>query len=517
MELLQTTVGAMFRDTAKRFPDRPCVETPEECHTYAEVLLMAERTAWALRENGAGKDSRIAVWCKDSPEFLLLYLGLEMLGSVPVLLNTSLTGEEAAALLAKVGTEAVYYDEGFKDTSFPEEVKKHAIPGARFIPDFMRDLPEIGPAEREALREITDSVKPGDPDVVIFTSGTSGAAKGVLSTHLARVNVARVQAETLSLTEEDKSCVAIPMFHCFGLTGVILAALYSGGCLYFPGGRHTKQLLEAISLHGCTIFSAVPTLFSAILARLDLESFDLASLRTGYIGGSVYTPEFFRRVEAAMHFRLAPSLGQTEATAGLTFISPEEPEELRAPTVGRFMESIEGQIRDIVTGRPLPAGKVGEICIRGWSVMLGYLGEPELTKEALEESGWLHTGDLGWLDEEGCLHMSGRLKELIIRGGENISPGEIEAVVGQDPRVREVKCVAVPDAHYGEEICACVVLREGAAEMTEEQVRGLAAGHLAAYKVPRYVLFMDALPKTGSGKLALKQLKDFAAEALHLA
>ena len=514
--MLHITVGEMFRATAERFPERPCVETPEKSLNYAEVLALAERTAWALARSGAKRGSRIAIWCKDSPEFLLLYLGLELLGSVPVLLNTSLTGSEAAALMAKAEATAVYYDEGFKDTSFPEEVEKHALPGGQFIPDFLKGLPELGPAEREALRGIADSLKPEDTDVIIFTSGTSGIAKGVLSTHLARVNVAKVQAETLSLTEKDKSCVAIPMFHCFGLTGVILAALYSGGCLYFPGGRHTKQLLEAVSVHGCTIFSAVPTLFSAILARLDLEQFDLSTLRTGYIGGSVYTPEFFRRAERALGFRLAPSLGQTEATAGLTFISPEEPEELRAPTVGRFMEGIEGQIRDIGTGEPLPAGKTGEICIRGWSVMQGYVGEPELTRNTLEPDGWLHTGDLAWLDEAGCLHMNGRLKELIIRGGENISPGEIEAVIGQDPWVREVKCVAVPDAHYGEEICACVVLREGAAQVKEEHIRALAAASLAAYKVPRYVLFMDSLPRTGSGKLALKQLKDYAAETLQL-
>ncbi|MBQ2569343.1 MAG: AMP-binding protein, partial [Ruminococcus sp.] len=205
-----------------------------------------------------------------------------------------------------------------------------------------------------------------------------------------------------------------------------------------------------------------------------------------------------------MSFRLAPSLGQTEATAGLTFISPEEPMELRAPTVGRFMEGIEGQIRDLESGKPLDIGKTGEICIRGWSVMKEYVGEPELTRGVLEPDGWLHTGDLAWLDENGCIHMNGRLKELIIRGGENISPGEIEAVIALDPWVREVKCVAVPDAHYGEEICACVVLREGASIMKEEHIRALAAERLAAYKVPRYVLFMESLPRTGSGKLALK-------------
>ncbi len=492
------------------------METPQGAHTYAETLAFAEKAACALARNGAKKGSRVGVWCKDSPAFLILYLALEMLGSVPVLLNTSLTGAEVSGLMKKVGAESLYYDDGFKEIRFPEEVKKAGLPGARSIPDFLRALPPVSAAEREALRRTTDGLSPEDTDVIIFTSGTSGIAKGVLSSHLARVNVARVQAETIGLTEKDKCCVAIPMFHCFGLTGVILAALYCGACLYFPGGRRTRQLLESVSVHGCTVFSAVPTLFSAILARPDLEDYDLHTLRTGYIGGSVYTPEFFLRVEKALHFRLAPSLGQTEATAGLTFISPEEPEELRAPSVGRFMEGIEGQIRDIATGKPLPPGEVGEICIRGWSVMKEYVGEPELTRSVLEPDGWLHTGDLGKVDEAGCLRMAGRLKELIIRGGENISPGEIEAVIGQDPRVREVKCVAVPDEHYGEEICACVVLREGASPIGEEQIRALAAARLAAYKVPRYVLFMDALPKTGSGKLALKKLKDSAAEALHL-
>ena len=506
----------MFRDTAGRFPARLCVETPEASYTYAEILELAERAAHALSLEGIGRGSRIGVWCNDSPAFLILYLGLELLGSVPVLLNTSLTGEEMAALQKKVWAEALYYDEGFKDASFPEEVKKLSLPNARFIPDFLAELPELTGEEREALRRAEETVEPDDPDVIIFTSGTSGTAKGVLSSHLARVNVARVQAETIALTEEDKCCVAIPMFHCFGLTGVILAALYCGAGLYFPGGRHTKQLLESISVHGCTMFSAVPTLFSAILARPDLASFDLSSLRTGYIGGSVYTPEFFLRVEKAMGFRLAPSLGQTEATAGLTFISPEEPTELRAPSVGRFMEGIEGKLRDVATGETLTRNRVGEICIRGWSVMKEYVGDPELTAETVDAEGWLHTGDLAWLDEADCLHMNGRLKELIIRGGENISPGEIEAVVGLDPRIREVKCVAVPDEHYGEEICACVVLREGASGLTAEDIRAEAAGKLAAYKVPRYVLFMSALPKTASGKLALAQLKRDAAEALHL-
>ena len=510
-----STVGAMFRETAMRFPERCCVETASCSLTYRETDLLTDRAASALLDMGLGKGSRVGVWCKDSPDFLFLYLAMEKLGAVPVLLNTALGGAELSVLLQKADARLLFFDDGYKGVSFPRVVEALGLTG-RYIPDFLAALPELGPDRREALDAASALVRPEDPDAVIFTSGTSGAAKGVLTNHFARVNVARVQAETISLTEADRVCVALPMYHCFGLTGVVLAALYSGACLFFPEERRTRCLLEAVSLHRCTVFSAVPTLFSAILARQDLDAFDLSSLRTGYIGGAIYTPDFFRRTERALGIRLAPSLGQTEATAGLTFISPEEPEELRAPTVGRFMEGIEGRIRDIESGKTLPPGKVGEICIRGWSVMQGYVNEPELTKEALDGEGWLRTGDLAWLDENGCLHMSGRLKELIIRGGENISPGEIEAVIGQDPWVREVKCVAVPDAHYGEEICACVVLREGAAQVKEEHIRALAAASLAAYKVPRYVLFMDALPKTGSGKLALKQLKDYAAETLEL-
>ncbi len=514
--MLHTTVGRMFLDTAARFPERLCVETPEAALSYARAEEAALRCALALRRSGVRKGSRVGIWCKDSPAFLFLYLGLELLGAVPVLLNTALTGPEMAALLRKAEAERLYYDDGFKGVSFPAEVSRLGLENTAFIPDFFAALPPLTPEGREEVRKELERVSPEDPDVIIFTSGTSGSAKGVLSTHFARVNVAQAQVDTVSMTETDKCCVAIPMFHCFGLTAVILAALNCGAALYFPGERHTKQLLESISLHGCTVFSAVPTLFSAILARSDLADFDLRSLRTGYIGGSVYTPEFFLKVEKTLGFRMAPSLGQTEATAGLTFLSPDAPDELRSSTVGRFLSTIEGEIRDLEDGRPLPAGEAGEICIRGWSVMKGYVNEPELTREALDEAGWLRTGDLGWLDEEGCLHISGRRKELIIRGGENISPGEIEAAIALDPRVREVKAVAVPDRHYGEEICACVVLREGSEAPSEEEIRALAAEKLAAYKVPRYVLFMDALPRTGSGKLSLAVLKANAAQILGL-
>ena len=505
----------MFLAAAARFPERPCAETAEAVQSYAAVLDSCERAAFQLLRSGVRKGSRVGIWCKDSPDFLIFYLALEQLGAVPVLLNTALTGPEMAALLRKAGAESLFYGDGFKSVSFPTEVEKLNFAGGRHLPGFLRSLPPLTEAERDELHQAAAEVRPEDPDVIIFTSGTTGIAKGVLTTHFARVNVTRVQAETLSMTEADKCCVAIPMYHCFGLTGVVLAALSCGACLYFPAERRTQLLLESVSRHGCTILSAVPAIYSAILARKDLGEFDLRTLRTGYIGGSTYPQEFFRRTEAALGFRLAPSLGQTEATAGLTFISPLEPEELRVPTVGRFMAGIEGMIADVRTGRPLPPGETGEIRIRGWSVMLGYVDEPALTAETVDPEGWLHTGDLAWMDGDDCLHMAGRIKELIIRGGENVAPGEIEDVLARDPRIREVKCVGVPDDHYGEEVCACVILQEGAS-LTAEEVRTLAAKDLAPYKVPRYVVFPESIPRNESGKPELKKLRQIAAEALHL-
>ena len=513
--MLQTTVGRMFQSTAARFPDRSCLETAEAVYTYAQTELLTDRLAKKLRDAGFRKGSRVGLWCKDTPEFLCLYLAMEKLGCVPVLLNTALTGSEMSALLRKAESEALFLDDGFKGVDFPKEAASQNIENTFYIPDFFRSLPDVTDAEQRELQTLYDAVQPSDPDVIIFTSGTSGISKGVLTTHLSRVNVAKAQADTISMTEADKCCVAIPLFHCFGLTGVALAALYCGSSLYFPVQRRTRLLLESVSVHRCTVFSAVPTLYSAIMARPDLRDFDLSSLRTGYIGGSLYTPEFFRKVEDTLKIRLAPSLGQTEATAGLTFISPDEAVEKRVGSVGRFLEGLEGKIQNLQTGKPQPVGESGEICIRGWSVMTGYVNEPEKTKETIDADGWLHTGDLGWLDEDGCLHLSGRLKELIIRGGENISPGEIEAALGMHPSVREVKAVAVPDAHYGEEVCACVVLKDGEAE-DENALRSLAAEKLAYYKIPRYILFFDSLPKTGSGKLALAALQKQAAEALHL-
>ena len=351
--------------------------------------------------------------------------------------------------------------------------------------------------------------------MILFTSGTVSIPKAVLTSHYARVNSAFAHMDSLEMTEQDKSCIAIPMFHCFSLTAGILAALFSGACVYFPQDRHTQTILRAISDDRCTVFNAVPTLYSAILARKDLDTYDFSSLRTGFMGGSIYPPELFERTGQTLCFEPLPGLGQTEACAGFTFCRLDEPLSLRARTIGRFMEHTEGKIVDVQTGETLPPGKNGEICIRGFNVMKRYLAAPEMTAAAIDADGWLHTGDLASIDEAGYLYMTGRLKDMVIRGGENISPAEIEALIERDPRVRAVKVIGVPDPHYGEELCACVVLEDGY-HMEADDIRTLVRAQLSYYKVPRYVLFPTQLPVTDSGKIALGQLTDYAKTALGL-
>lgn len=325
-----------------------------------------------------------------------------------------------------------------------------------------------------------------DSEAILFTSGTTGEPKAVLSTHFARVNSAAAHVKALDASSDDRFLMAIPLHHCFSLTANLVSALSVGASLSIPDDRHTRQLLECIERDHCTIFNAVPTVFSSVLARSDLASYDLSSLRTGFIGGAAYTPEFFREVDKRLGFTLIPGLGQTEGTAAYTFLPPNSPLSQRSETAGRFMEHIEGKIESN-----------GEICIRGFCVCQ-VLGEPP------PPDGWLHTGDLGYLDPDGCIHTVGRLDDIIIRGGENIAPAELERLIRSlFPSVTEVAVVGVPDVHFGEELLACIAPIDA---MPESELRAQLARHTARFKIPRYVRFYEQLPKNSTGKILRREL-----------
>ncbi len=524
-ELRNLTLGEAFAEVCAKFAGRPAVEYKGKQLTYAALDLETDELARGMLAAGIRRGTRAAIWGNDRPDTLRVFLALEKIGAVAVFLGTSLGKSEMETLMRLSEAEYLFFDEGFRGVSFPEICKSAELSGVKlyyFGSEGGNDFPTLynikSRADEIPYKDFTaakSAVKPEDDDMILFTSGTTSASKGVVTSHFSRVNSVYAHIAAMRATEADKFCIAIPMFHCFSLTGGVLSALLCGACVCFPENRRTRTLFDFIQTSRITVLHAVPTLFSALLARNNVESFDLSSLRVGFIGGSIYKPEFFERVAESLGYNLMSSLGQTETTAGFTFCDYDDDMAIKSQCVGKFMDNIEGMIRDPSTGKPQPTGVQGEICVRGFCVMKGYVNAPEITKDTILPDGWLRTGDIGFIDEENRLHITGRLKEMIIRGGENISPFEIENVLMDEPELAEVKAVAVPDEHYGEEICACVVMKDGA-KADAVKLRELVRGRLAYFKVPKYILQMDALPKTSSGKVSLSALKDAARTKLGL-
>ena len=519
--LRHATLGALLTECAQEYGDNAAMEYGGCVMSYAALLARAKAIAKGLLAIGMHKGSHIAIWSTDRPNTLACFYATVLIGAVAVLPNTSLRKREMCELLLSSDVDLLLYGDGYKDARFPEIVRTlpplPRIEGCYYIGEAgLPDAPSLH-ALYAAGQYVTDGtlhnamarVKPTDTATMLFTSGTVGASKGVLTSHFSRVNSAIQQASDLSATERDKFLVAIPMFHCFSLSANILGAMSVGACVYFPENRRTQSILEGVQSARCTVFHAVPTLLSALTARSDLSDYDLSSLRIGLVGGALPSPAQMLAFREKLGYELLPSLGLTEATAGITVASPDDPPPVKLETVGHFMRHIEGRILHPNSGGECATGEVGEICVRGYCVMQGYYNLPEQTREAIDDDGFLHTGDMGRLDRDGNVRFAGRRKEIIIRGGENIFPGEIEDCIRADTRVRDVKVIGVPDAHYGEVVCACVVAVPSET-IPPDEVRTRVRNTLAYYKAPQHVLFFDALPVGGSGKVRLSGLIDMA-------
>lgn len=525
LPLENITMNDLLRRTVRRYAARPALEYRGQVWSYAELDGAVDEMARRLLSLGVRKGEHVGIWCEAEPNTILSLYAVVRTGAVAVLLNTSLQREELKNLLAHTDVKWLLIGDGYKEMSYPDLCRglTDELPllqkvlymglsgsGGGFTP-----LDSVEPASDELLHQAEAAVRPEDTACILYTSGTSSSPKAVLSSHYSRANSGIQQAKDLGATAEDRFCVAMPSFHCFCLSVNIMAACAVGACVYLPESRRTGALLTAISQGRCTVLSSVPALFHAMLCRPDFKSWDLSSLRTGFIGGAICPPEMFKEINDSFGFTLLSSLGQTEATAGITTAYLSDPLEVRATTVGHFMDHVEGKIVHIGTGQTQPPGESGEICVRGYVVMQGYYHMPDATAAAIDEDDWLHTGDMGYLDETGNLHLTGRLKELIIRGGENISPAEIEAVLAQDESIHICKAVGVPDPHYGEEVCLCVVPAEGAA-CSEEALRAKLSAVLADFKVPKYILLLNALPQTATGKVRPAELTLLAREKLGL-
>ena len=518
------TIGKLLHEAALHHPDRPALMTRIKTLTYREFDQSVDLKARRLLSYGIKKGMHVGILCETSPRLITLFYALARIGAVAVMFNTSLGEAELTALINNSDTELIIVGDGYKEVSFPRvlgSIRKSCPKLKDVLYEGRHDsfgftvVDSIEPAGEELLSAAEALVRPSDTAQILFTSGTTSSPKMVMTSHYSRANCGRFQAKDLGAVREDVFLGALPMFHCFSISVNILAACSVGACLFLPASRKTKVLLSDIRDFRCTVLSCVPALFFAMMRRPDFKEWDVSSIRIGFIGGSGCSQVQFKEIENAFGMTLLSSLGQTEATGGLTVSNITDPLELRASTVGHMMDHLEGRIADPDTGESLPAGSIGEICVRGYVVMQGYYNNPEATAKAIDKDGWLHTGDCGWMGEDGYIRLSGRIKDIIIRGGENISPAEIEEAALEDEYIDQCKAIGVPDRFYGEEACLCIIPKDGYPGSTAG-LREMLARKLAPFKVPKYILVFRKFPEKNTGKVDTVKLREEAVRKLGL-
>ncbi len=492
--------------------------------TYAELDTAIDAVARGLLAAGIEKEDRVGIWAPNCVEWVLVQYATAKLGAVLVNVNPAYRTHELEYALCHAGVRLLVSATAFKTSDYRAMVADvrgscPALEHVVFIGEPSWDeLVAAGEAVAgDALDERMQSLSADDPINIQFTSGTTGYPKGATLTHHNILNNAFFVGELIGYTERDRICIPVPFYHCFGMVMGNLAATSHGACMVIPAPAFEPEAtLATVAEEACTSLYGVPTMFVAELAHPRFGEYDLSSLRTGIMAGSPCPIEVMRRVVSEMHMEeVSICYGMTETSPVSTQTRVEDPLELRVSTVGRPGPHIEVKVIDPDTGLTCPRGEPGELCTRGYSVMLGYWDEPEKTREAIDAARWMHTGDLATMNEDDYLNIVGRIKDMVIRGGENIYPREIEEFLYRHPDVADVQVVGVPDERYGEELCAWVQPREGAS-LDQEAVREFCRGQLAHYKVPRYVLFSDEFPLTVTGKVQKFKLRERSIEELGL-
>ena len=542
--LLHFTMGALLEDTARRFPENDALVYPDRGLrlSYREFDALCDRVAKGLMAIGVKKGEHLAIWATNVPEWVVLQFATAKIGAVLVTVNTSYKSAELEYILNQSDSSTLFLVQGFKDTNYVETVNT-VVPELATAPfgqlacaklPFLKNVIFLGggaPAgmlafnELERLGEkIADAelaaVKAGlDEHEVInmqYTSGTTGFPKGVMLTHHNLVNNGFNIGECMKFTERDRLCIPVPFFHCFGCVLAVLACVTHGTTMVPVETFNPEAVLKAIEAEKCTGVHGVPTMFIAELEHPAFRKYDLSTLRTGIMAGSPCPIEVMKRVIRDMHCsEITIAYGQTESSPVITQTRTDDPIELRVATVGRALPNVEVKIVDIETGVTLPPGKQGELCTRGYHVMKGYYKMPEETAKAIDGEGWLHTGDLAVMDENGYCKITGRIKNMIIRGGENVYPREIEEFLYTHPKVADVQVYGVPDTKYGEQVMAAVKIKDGVS-CGEEEIKDFCRGRIANYKIPYYVKFVDEYPMTASGKIQKFKLREMAIRELRL-
>ncbi len=531
--LIGDTIGAHFTQAALRWADRPALVVRHQGvrWTYGDMLRRVEDVAANLLALGLEPGDRVAIWSPNNSEWALTQYATALAGLILVNINPAYRLTELEYALNKAGCAAIITATRFKTSEYVtmlETLGAEKLPGLRHriqigagaAPGWLNyaALMEPAPAAaRQRLAAATARLQCDDPINIQFTSGTTGAPKGATLTHHNILNNGYFIGEAQRLTEQDSVCIPVPLYHCFGMVLGNLACTTHGAAMVYPTeGFDPLATLEAVQAERCTALYGVPTMFIAQLNHPEFARFDLTSLRTGIMAGSPCPIEVMRRCIADMHMRdVTIAYGMTE-TSPVSFQSgTEDPIERRVSTVGRIHPHVEVKIVD-AEGRVVPRGMAGELCTRGYSVMQGYWGEPERTAEAIDAARWMHTGDLAVLDAEGYCNIVGRIKDMVIRGGENIYPREVEDFLFRHPKVSEVQVVGVPDDRMGEELCAWIRLKPGESA-TAEDILAFCRGQIAHYKIPRHVRFVEEFPMTVTGKVQKFMMRDTMIQELGLA
>jgi fatty-acyl-CoA synthase len=508
--LMETTIADVLQATARRVGgyEALIVRHQNVRLTWTQLAAEVERTARGLAGLGLGAGDRVGVWSTNRAEWVLVQLACARIGAVLVNVNPAYGAHDLGFVLRKSGMKALFFTESDKRSNyrsiFEAASKDQALSLEHVIyfgTDSWNRMLDAGadiPAQTIDSNDVTN---------IQYTSGTTGSPKGVLLTHRNLLNNARIIASGMRITENDRICVPVPLYHCFGCVGGTLISLVAGAALILPAAAFDPvATMQAIEEERATTIYGVPTMFIAELDHPEFRRFNFSSLRTGIMAGAPCPVEVMKRVVSEMHCReMTIAYGQTETSPVITMSNVDDSLERRVSTVGCVCLNTEVKIVSPATGETLPQGEQGELCTRGYLVMQGYDQDPEATKRTVDEEGWLHTGDLATMRPDGYFRVTGRARDMIIRGGENVYPREIEEFLFTHPGINDVQIIGIPDARFGEAVAAWIRLK---APATEEEIREFCRGKIAPYKIPQYIRFVESFPMTATGKIQKYKMRE---------
>jgi fatty-acyl-CoA synthase len=513
--LLGDTIGANLSASVAKWPDRAAVVdvAAGRSYSYSEFGDVTDSLALALLADGVKVGDRVGIWAPNCVEWMITQYATAKIGAILVTINPAYRTHELDFVLRQAGISVLVSAREFKTSNYASMITKvrdqcTALRRIVYIGGDFDELLDAGAGlDRHLLADI--EIGPDQPINIQYTSGTTGFPKGATLSHHNILNNGYFVGEGCHYTEQDVICVPVPLYHCFGMVMGNLAATSHGSCIVYPSpGFDPAATLQAVQDYRCTSLYGVPTMFIAELALPNVADYDLTSLRTGIMAGSPCPVEVMKRVISEFGMtQVTICYGMTETSPVSTQTGVDDELAERTSTVGRTHPHLESKVIDPVTGLAVPRGEPGELCTRGYSVMLGYWDEPAKTAEVIDAARWMHTGDLAVMNEAGYINITGRIKDLVIRGGENVYPREVEEFLYTHPDIIDAQVIGVPDERYGEELMAWVRLREGAAPLTAQDIREYAEGRLAHFKIPRYVRIVENFPMTVTGKVRKVQMR----------